>query len=99
MISDDEFTGEDTQGFGPEYIDSIIQEAAGIVLSEFTKRHPATYHALKKQMATMEFLIEALKQDATYVALVEQTESELDIAAVTKVLIGVAFRLAETFVF
>jgi len=76
--------------------DEIIEEAVGVAVADFQARHPATYQALTRRLKDpVAYVIEALKQDAVYDVLMAQTEKELSTVALVKVLVGVAFQLAE----
>lgn len=77
-------------------INIAIEEAIGLGVQKFAKEHPATYKVLVDRLGDLlEFIIKSLKRDEAYQALLVQTDKEVDIANILKVLVPVILKIAE----
>ena len=77
-------------------IDEQIEEAIGIGVQQFADQHPATYKVLVERLGDpLIIVIEHLKRDEAYQALLAQTDQEVDIANIIKVLVPVILSIAE----
>lgn len=77
-------------------IDTTIEEAVGIGVQQFAREHAATYKVLVDRLGDpLDFIIHALERDVAYQALLAQTDKEVDIANVLKVLVPVILQIAE----
>lgn len=75
---------------------TLIEEAIGVAVQHFADQHPATYKVLVARIGDpLEIIVQVLKQDGAYQALVAQTDKEVDIANILKVLIPVILKIAE----
>lgn len=75
---------------------TLIEEAVQTTIEQFAREHQATYLALTERLGDpLTFIIESLKRDGTYQALVAQTDKEVDIANILKVLVPVILKIAE----
>ena len=89
-------TSPDTPGPSSE---DIIAAAVGEAYEHFAREHPATARVLQKRLKNpVEFIMEGLKRDAAYQALVAQTEEELSIAAILKVVIPAVLQIVTTII-
>ena len=78
-------------------IDIAIAEAVGIGVQQFADQHPATYRVLVDRLGDpLDFIIHSLERDEAYQALLAQTDKEVDIANILKVLVPVILKIAET---
>lgn len=79
-------------------IDQIIEDAVGVAMEAFERRHPTTARYLKRRLGDpLEFVMQKLQEDESYGQLVADTEKALDMAQVVKVIVSVALRVAEHF--
>lgn len=77
--------------------DILIEEAVGIGVQQFADQHPATYKVLVDRLGDpLDFIIHALERDEAYQALLAQTDKEVDIANIIKVLVPVILKIAES---
>jgi len=77
-------------------VEEQVQDAVQISIAQFAHEHPATYTVLTERLGDpVTFVIDGLKRDEAYQALVAQTNEEVDIANIIKVLIPVVLRIAE----
>jgi len=77
-------------------VEEQVQDAVQISIAQFAHGHPATYTVLTERLGDpVTFVIDGLKRDEAYQALVAQTNEEVDIANIIKVLIPVVLRIAE----
>lgn len=75
---------------------TLIEEAVGIGVQQFAHEHPATYKVLVERLGDpVDFVIHSLERDVAYQALLEQTDKEVDIANVLKVLVPVMLKITE----
>lgn len=79
-----------------EEMDTAIEEAVQMGILRFANEHPATYKVLMDRLGDpLEFIIAGLKRDEAYRALLAQTDKEVDIANILKVLVPVILKIAE----
>ncbi len=81
-------------------VTEIIEEETGVAYADYVKRHSSTSVALNKRLGKpVEFLVNSLKQDEAFHALVAQTEKEVDIANIIKAIVPIILGIVEKFIF
>lgn len=76
----------------------IIAAALGEAYEQFAREHPSTAKVLRGRLNDpVKFIMDSLQRDAAYQALVAQTEEELSLAAILKVIIPAMLQIVTTF--
>ena len=75
---------------------TLIEEAIQMSVDRFADEHPAAYAAIADRLGDpLDIIIQGLKRDNTYNNLVAQTDKEVDIANIIKVLIPAILNIAK----
>lgn len=77
--------------------DEAIEQAVGIVVEKFGREHPALFAAIKNRIGNpVAFIMESLKHDESYAALVAETEDHVFDGEMVQIVVAGALKMLNT---